>query len=95
MQIQTQITETVEQVQVIKEIKKQKATVTLDVDQDFVNVINFIGLLTLSDVKDAGGQSSHFNSLEKLWLCVHADKELTNVLSFDNVMKFTLKPQEQ
>lgn len=94
MKIQTTITETVEQVQVIKEVKKHKATVTLEVDQDFVDILNFLGEIRPSQVKEITKNENTSNAINKLWEAIYGSKELKSVLSRDRDNNFVLlKPQ--
>ena len=95
MKVQTQITETIEQAQVIKEIKKQKATVTLEVDQDFAELMNFFGGVTRSDFVKMGGTDQQYQIASTLWNKIHSNKELRNVLDFDFQRGFTMKLQEK
>lgn len=97
MKVQTNITETVEQVQVqvIKEIKKHKATVTLEVDQDFVDLMNFFGNVTQSDFIQMGGTNEQYQIIATLWNKIHNNTELRNVLNFDYQRGFTMKQQVQ
>lgn len=95
MKIQTQITETVEQVQVIKEVKKQKATVTFDVDQDFIDLINLFGAMPRPDFIRIGGTVEQFTTVVALWNAIHKNPELRNVLDFEYQRGFTMKQQVQ
>ena len=91
MQIQTNITETIEQVQV----KKQKATVTLEVNQDFADLMNFFGEVTRTNFVKMGGTDDQYQIAATLWNKIHNNKELRSVLDFDFQRGFTMKPQEQ
>lgn len=95
MKIQTSVTETIEQVQVIQEVKKQKATVALEVDQDFVDLMNFFGLCLPSKLTDAGASPNVIRTLSKLWMDTHSDTAIRAVLDFTYATGFTLKPQPQ
>lgn len=95
MKIKTQITETVEQVQVIKEVKKHKAVITIEVDTDFAELMNFFGGVTRSDFVKMGGTDQQYQIASTLWNKIHSNKELRNVLDFDFQRGFTMKLQEQ
>ena len=95
MKVQTNITETVKQVQVIKEIKKHKATVTLEVDQDFAELMNFFGNVTQTNFVQMGGTDEQYLIVITLWNKIYNNKELRNVLDFDFQRGFTVKPQAQ
>ena len=91
MKVQTNITETIQQVQ----DKKQKATVTLEVDQDFDELMNFFGNVTQTSFVKMGGTDDQYQIAATLWNKIHNNKELRNVLDFDFQSGFTMKPQEQ
>lgn len=95
MQIQTKVTETVKQVKLIREVKWKKATVTFEVDEEFLDVINFFGAVTQSNFVRMGGTTEQYQSVATLWNKVHNNKELRNVLNFDFQRGFTMKPQVQ
>lgn len=90
MKVQTNITETVEQVQVIKEIKKKKATITLEVDQDFVDLINFLGEISPSQVKEIVKNENTNLAITKLWYAIRSSEELKSVLGRDYDNNFVL-----
>jgi len=95
MQIQTNITETVKQVKLVKEVKWKKATVTFEVDEEFLDVINFFGEVKQSNFVRMGGTNEQYQSVANLWNTIHNNKELRNVLDFDFQRGFTMKPQLQ
>lgn len=94
MQVQTNITETTEQVQVIKEVKKQKATVTFEVDQDFLDVITVLGNISMTEVRKLTGKPEMYNAVEKVWCFVRNDPQLELLINYDSTNGFTLRPQE-
>ena len=91
MKVQTNITETIEQVQVIKEIKKHKATITLEVDQGFVDVLNVLGRLSKDTVKVITNKPEQYEATYKLWAGVRHNAILQSVLAYDYPDGFTLK----
>lgn len=97
MQIQTKVTETIEQVpvQVIKKVKKHKATVTFEVDEEFLDVINFFGEASEGSFESIGGTSVQYQATYKIWAKIFESKELRKVVDFDYDSGFTMKPQEQ
>lgn len=96
MKIQTTITETIEQVQVIKEVKKQKAMITFEVDQDFLDVINVLGNISATEVRKLTGKPEMYNAVEKVWCFVRNNPQLGSLINYDSPNGFTLKlkPQE-
>lgn len=91
MKVQTRITEIVEQVPV----KKHKAVITLDVDQDFAELMNFFGNVTHANFLQMGGTDQQYQIAATLWNKIHSNKELRNVLDFDFQRGFTMKSQTQ
>lgn len=91
MKVQTNITETIQQIQV----KKQKATVTLEVDRDFAELMNFFGNVAQTSFVKMGGTDDQYQIAAALWNKIHTNKELRNVLDFDFQRGFTMKSQEQ
>ena len=91
MKVQTQI----KQVQIIKEIKKHKATVTLEVDQDFAELMNFFGNVTQTNFVQMGGTDEQYLIVITLWNKIHGNKELRNALDFDFQRGFTMKQQSE
>lgn len=94
MQIQTNITETVERVQVVKEVKRQKATVTLEVNQDFLDVINVLGRMSPTEVQRLTGKSEMYEATEKMWNFVRNDSKLASFVNYKYPYGFTMKPQK-
>lgn len=91
MKIKTQITETVERVQV----KKHKATVTLEVDQDFVDILNVLGRLSKDTVKAITNKPDQYAATYKLWAGIRHNAVLQSILAYDYSDGFTLKYEEQ
>lgn len=91
MKVQTRITEIVEQVQV----KKHKAVIILDVDQDFVELMNFFGNVPHANFVQMGGTNEQYQIIATLWNKIHNNTELRNVLNFDYQRGFTMKIKEQ
>lgn len=91
MKIQTQITETIEQVQVVQEVKKQKATVIIEVDQDFVDILNVLGKLSQDKVQSITGNPEHYKATTKLWTAIRHNSRLTAVLDYEYPCGFSLK----